>query len=113
MRRGVFLDRDGVLNRGVVRDGKLSAPFTPAEFEIAPGVPEALEKLHRAGFALVVVTNQPDVARGAAQRAQIDEIHRLVRAHLPVDDIRTCFHDDRDLCACRKPMPGMLYAAAV
>jgi D-glycero-D-manno-heptose 1,7-bisphosphate phosphatase len=113
MRRAVFLDRDGVLNRGVVRDGKLSAPFTVAEFEIVAGVPEALDTLRRAGFLLVVVTNQPDVARGRAERGQVQQIHSFVRAHLRVDDIRVCFHDDHDRCACRKPMPGMLYAAAV
>ena len=113
MRRAVFLDRDGVLNRGVVRDGKPSAPFTVAEFEIVPGVPEALDMLHRAGFVLVVVTNQPDVARGRAGSDQVHEIHRFMRARLRIDDIRVCFHDDHDLCACRKPLPGMLYAAAV
>jgi D-glycero-D-manno-heptose 1,7-bisphosphate phosphatase len=60
-----------------------------------------------------VVTNQPDVARGRATRAQIDAIHEVIRANLPLDDVRVCFHDDNDRCACRKPMPGMLYAAAV
>jgi D-glycero-D-manno-heptose 1,7-bisphosphate phosphatase len=113
MRKGVFLDRDGVLNRSVFRDGKPSAPFTVAELEIVPGVPEALDTLHRAGFVLVVVTNQPDVARGRVASDRILEIHRFMRSRLCIDDIRVCFHDDHHLCVCRKPMPGMLYAAAV
>ena len=113
MRRAVFLDRDGVINRGVVRDGEPFAPFSLAEFEILPGVPEALHKLRAAGFLLVVCTNQPDVARGQGTRAQVEAIHAALRATLPVDDVRVCYHDDPDECACRKPKPGMLVAAAV
>ena len=65
MLRAVFLDRDGVINRAVVRDGKPYPPASLAEFEILPGVPEALRELDEAGFLLIVVTNQPDVARGS------------------------------------------------
>jgi D-glycero-D-manno-heptose 1,7-bisphosphate phosphatase len=60
-----------------------------------------------------VVTNQPDVVRGSASRHQVEEIHSRLRQTLPVDDIRVCYHDDADGCACRQPSPGMLYAAAV
>jgi D-glycero-D-manno-heptose 1,7-bisphosphate phosphatase len=113
MRRAVFLDRDGVVNRGVVHEGKPFAPVSLEEFEIIPGVPEALAKLRAAGFLLVIVTNQPDVRRGAIAREAVDRIHAWVRSSLPVDDIRVCFHDDGDRCACRKPKPGLLCAAAV
>lgn len=113
MRRAVFLDRDGVLNRGVVRGDLWTAPFTLAELEILPGVPAALASLGAAGFDLVVVTNQPDVSRGQARKTDVDAIHAYMRATLPLDDIQVCFHDDEHRCACRKPMPGMLYAAAV
>lgn len=113
MRRAVFLDRDGVICREIVHDGRARAPFTVAEVDILPGVPEALNRLRRARFVLIVVTNQPDVVRGAASRHEIEVIHSRLRQTLPVDDIRVCYHDDADLCACRKPSPGMLYAAAV
>ena len=113
MRRAVFLDRDGVINREIFRDGHARAPWTVAEVEIIPGVPDALDRLRRAGFLLIVVTNQPDVVRGCASRHEIEAIRSRLRQTLPVDDIRVCYHDDADGCACRKPSPGMLYTAAV
>jgi D-glycero-D-manno-heptose 1,7-bisphosphate phosphatase len=113
MNRAVFLDRDGVLNGGVVRDGHPFAPSCLEEFSILPGVPEALQALRTAGYRLIVVTNQPDVARGLTTRANIDAIHALMRERLPLDDIRVCFHDDVDVCVCRKPRPGLVIAAAV
>lgn len=113
MTRAVFLDRDGVINRGVIKDGKPFAPFSVDEFQILPGVPEALSSLRAAGYLLIVATNQPDVARGHASRAAVEVIHAFMRRQLPVDDVRVCYHDDEDRCACRKPLPGLIYAAAV
>ncbi len=113
MNRAVFLDRDGVLNRGVTRDGRPWAPFSLAELEILPGVAGALTSLRAAGFQLIVVTNQPDVPRGFVSKGAVDSIHDYMRQHLALDDIRVCFHDDEHGCACRKPKPGLIYAAAV
>ena len=110
--RAVFLDRDGVINAAVVRDGKPYPPASVEVLEILPGVPQALADLKAAGFTLVVVTNQPDVARGTQTRAAVDAIHARLRAELPLDAIYACFHDDADHCACRKPAPGMLLDAA-
>ncbi len=106
--RAVYLDRDGVLNRAVVRDGKPYPPASPAELEILPGVPEALERLRRAGFRLVVVTNQPDVARGKTPLSTIESIHAHMAATLPLDAIEACLHGHDGECDCRKPLPGML-----
>jgi len=75
MARAVFLDRDGVINRTLVRDGKPYPPRNVGELEILPGVAEALKQLHNAGFKLIVVTNQPDVARGTQTRAMVEEIN--------------------------------------
>ncbi len=111
-RRAVFLDRDGVLNRAVVRDGRPYPPSAAAEVEVLPGVPEACATLRRAGFALVLVTNQPDVARGTRTRASVEAINALLRDRLGLDEVRACYHDDRDGCACRKPSPGMLLDSA-
>ena len=110
--RAVFLDRDGVLNAAVVRQGRPYPPIRVDDLEILPGVRPALEDLKRAGFLLVVVTNQPDVRRGAQTRAAVDAIHDRLRAELPIDAIYCCFHDDDDACGCRKPAPGMLLEAA-
>ena len=113
MKRAVFLDRDGVLNGLVMRNGQPTAPFLLDELQIAPGVPEALTALRAAGFQLIVVTNQPDVVRGNTEKTDVEAIHGFLRARLPLDEIRVCYHDDGDGCACRKPKPGMMYAAAV
>lgn len=113
VKRAIFLDRDGVINREIFRSGQAQAPFTLEDFEILPGVPDALDRLRGAGFLLVVVTNQPDVVRGLAVKHQVEAIHAHLRRTLSLDDIRVCYHDDADRCACRKPSPGMLYAAAV
>jgi D-glycero-D-manno-heptose 1,7-bisphosphate phosphatase len=113
MTRAVFLDRDGVINRSVIKEGKPFAPFLVDEFQILPGVHEALSILRAAGYLLIVTTNQPDAARGHGLRASIEAIHVFMRQQLPLDDVRVCYHDDQDRCACRKPLPGMIYAAAV
>jgi len=107
-RRAVYLDRDGVLNRAVVRNGKPYPPASPAEVEILPGVPDALSRLRAAGFRLVVVTNQPDVARGTTPLATIDAIHAEMARTLPLDAIEVCLHGLDGECDCRKPQPGML-----
>jgi D-glycero-D-manno-heptose 1,7-bisphosphate phosphatase len=111
-RPAMFLDRDGVLNRAVVRDGIPRPPASPAELEILPGVGDALNALKAAGYTLIVVTNQPDVARGTTPRRIVDEIHARLAETLPLDAILACFHDDSDGCECRKPKPGLLLQAA-
>lgn len=111
-RRAVFLDRDGVINRPVVRDGKPFPPATLDDLEVLPGVEGALHRLHAAGFRLVVVTNQPDVARRTQARSVVDAMHAQLASTLPIDDFRVCDHDDAAGCACRKPKAGLLEAAA-
>jgi D-glycero-D-manno-heptose 1,7-bisphosphate phosphatase len=109
--RAVFLDRDGVLNQAIVSGGKPGAPRTVDEFVIPPDRVASLNELKRRGFALIVVTNQPEVARGRQSIAAIEEMHRRLRAALPVDDVLACFHDEADRCQCRKPWPGLLLEA--
>src|SRR3989338_10814130 len=108
MRRAVFLDRDGVINRSLVRDGKPYAPTQASEFELLPGVAAALIRLRRAGFLNIVVTNQPDVANGKQRREDIDALHARLQVELAIDAFKTCCHVDADGCACRKPKPGLL-----
>jgi D-glycero-D-manno-heptose 1,7-bisphosphate phosphatase len=108
----VFLDRDGVINRAFVYDGKPCSPPTVEDLEILPGVPEALRDLKAHGYKLIVATNQPDVGRGKQTQESLDEMHRDLRAKLPLDDIFVCTHTEKDNCPCRKPLPGMLLEAA-
>jgi D-glycero-D-manno-heptose 1,7-bisphosphate phosphatase len=110
--RAVFLDRDGVINRAVIRDGKPYPPSSLAELEILSSVPDALLRLKRAGYLLIVVSNQPDVARGTTTQAQVEAINTRLREELPIDEFRMCFHDGHENCSCRKPKPGMLLEAA-
>lgn len=112
MNKAVFLDRDGVLNRAIVRDGKPYPPRNISELEILPGVEEALQTLHDFGYLLIVVTNQPDVARGMSSKKSVEEINGNLTSHLPIDDFKTCYHDDKDGCECRKPLPGLILNAA-
>ncbi|AYG62402.1 D-glycero-alpha-D-manno-heptose-1,7-bisphosphate 7-phosphatase [Rhizobium jaguaris] len=112
MAKAVFLDRDGVINRAIVREGKPYPPATVEETEILPDVAEALKRLKAHGYLLIVVTNQPDVARGTTSRETVEAINAYLSASLPIDEFRTCYHDSGDGCDCRKPRPGSLLAAA-
>jgi D-glycero-D-manno-heptose 1,7-bisphosphate phosphatase len=75
-------------------------------------VDRALTALKQAGFLLIVVTNQPDVARGTTQKKVVEAINLSLASKLPIDEFFTCFHDNVDDCECRKPKPGALLAAA-
>lgn len=112
MTKAVFLDRDGVLNQSVVPEGIPLPPACVGELEIYPDAADALHRLKQAGYLLIVVTNQPDIARGTQTRAVVDEINAAIAAALPVDEFVVCPHDNAANCACRKPKPGMVLEAA-
>jgi D-glycero-D-manno-heptose 1,7-bisphosphate phosphatase len=101
-----------VLNRPLVREGKPFAPTSLEQFELLPGVSQACSRMRERGLVVIVVTNQPDVARGVSSRELVERMHRKLRESVPLDDIRVCFHDSVDGCNCRKPRPGMLVDAA-
>lgn len=108
----VFLDRDGVINTAIIRERK---PYPPSKIEdvvFPPGTFEAIEILRSSGYLVIVVTNQPDVAKGIQSRETVEAIHSMIRQQLHVDDIKVCYHVDEDNCYCRKPKPGMILDAA-
>ena len=111
-RQAVFLDRDGVLVVPEFRDGRSYAPRTLEAFRLYDLAARDLGRLKEAGYLLVVVTNQPDVGRGIIAPSVLEGMHRRLAADLSIDMIRACIHDGKDGCACRKPKPGMLLAAA-
>jgi D-glycero-D-manno-heptose 1,7-bisphosphate phosphatase len=111
-RPAVFLDRDGVLNRCTVRDGIPHPPSSVEELEILPGVMEAMAKVSDRGLPLIVVTNQPDVARGTQTREAVERINQYLKGRLPIMEVYTCYHDTPDNCDCRKPKAGLLMEAA-
>lgn len=112
MKHAIFLDRDGVIIRALSRDGKPYPPSSVEEVEFLPAVRDCFEMPKRQGFTLIVVTNQPDVARGVQRQDVVERINRLIAEALPIDDIFVCYYDDRDACECRKPKPGMLLQAS-
>ncbi len=112
MVKAVFLDRDGVINANIERDGRPVAPSSITEFRVLPGVVEAVAQLKAAGFLVIVVTNQPDVATGRTTRTMVEAMHEEIKRQVPVDAIKVCYHVDADQCSCRKPRPGMLMDAA-
>lgn len=111
-KKAIFLDRDGVINKLVTRNGKAQAPYCLDEFALYPGVEEACLKLKNSNYLMIIVTNQPDVARGWVKMESVEIINNRIRELLPIDDIKICFHVNSDKCECRKPMPGMLLVAA-
>jgi len=114
--RCVFLDRDGVLNKAIVRNGTPYPPNSPEELELSSDAVGSCERLKQAGFRLVVVTNQPDVGRGKQTREVAEAINQRLVELIPVlDRVEVCFHagaEHGEPCECRKPKPGMLERAA-
>jgi D-glycero-D-manno-heptose 1,7-bisphosphate phosphatase len=108
----VFLDRDGVLNQVLLVDGTPHPPSSASELEIIASSVDACRQLRAAGYKLVVVTNQPDVARGTATITGVNAINDLVGVGVGIDEFVVCPHDDLDRCTCRKPAPGMITQAA-
>uniref|UniRef100_E6Q5T8 D,D-heptose 1,7-bisphosphate phosphatase n=1 Tax=mine drainage metagenome TaxID=410659 RepID=E6Q5T8_9ZZZZ len=112
LKRAVFFDRDGVLNAAVIRNGTPHPPASAEEVQIDPSAADGIARLHSLGFLAVVITNQPDVARGVQRRETVDEINALVQQRSNADALFTCFHDNDDHCDCRKPKPGLIFQAA-
>jgi D-glycero-D-manno-heptose 1,7-bisphosphate phosphatase len=112
MSPAVFLDRDGVLVRSPMMDGKAYAVRRLADFRLLPGAVASVEALRQAGFRIVVVTNQPDIGHGLVDGAVVEAMHERLSARLRPDAIETCPHRQDEACPCRKPKPGMLVAAA-
>ena len=111
MKLGVFIERDGVLNR-VRRNGQSQiAPSTLAEFQINYTALPLLSRLKSAGLLVFVTTHQPGISRGDLSRRELDRMHEQLRRKLPIDDLFLCAHDEADHCPCRRPKPGLLKEA--
>jgi D-glycero-D-manno-heptose 1,7-bisphosphate phosphatase len=112
MKKAVFLDRDGVLNRSILVNGVPKPPISISDIQILEGAIEAIEILKNHNFVPVVVTNQPDVARGITTQSNVEAINAFIGNALKIDHFYTCFHDDVDSCNCRKPKPGLILLAS-
>jgi histidinol-phosphate phosphatase family protein len=115
-KKAVFFDRDGVLVRTKVENGKVVTPSSLEEFEVEPRARELVALLRAKGFLIFVVTNQPDIARKKISSQVLEQMHERLCEYLGgpgiLNHIYVCPHDDPDGCDCRKPRPGMLLKAA-
>ena len=114
MKRAIFLDRDGVINKKAP-EGDYVTRWE--DFEFLPGIAEAIAEINRARIRVIVVTNQRCVAKGLVTSADLEALHRRMREVLAehgamIDAIYYCPHDVDPRCRCRKPSPGLLFDAA-
>jgi D-glycero-D-manno-heptose 1,7-bisphosphate phosphatase len=124
--RAVFLDRDGVLNELVYypEHGIIDSPFTPKQITLLPGVAQAINSFHDMGFKVVLVSNQPGIAKGHFSEEIFNQVRKKMKEELAkegafLDGEYYCFHHPeakierfRVECECRKPKPGLLLQAA-
>lgn len=108
----VVLDRDGVINEE--RDEPIA---TPEEWIPLPGSLEAIGRLHQAGIAVAVATNQSGLSRGLLELDQLHAVHRAMHDAVArhggrIEVVAFCPHAESGDCGCRKPAPGMLYTIA-
>ncbi len=111
MKSGVFIERDVLLNLAPTI-GQQKTPLRVEEFHVREDALAPIQRLKLAGYIVVVTTNQPEVSRGNLPRRELDLMHQIMRARLPVDDILVCPHDEEDRCPCRKPRPGLMHESA-
>ena len=111
MYKGLFLDRDGVVNHSVIRYNKPYAPLNIKQVKIIPAIKNVIKFAKKNGFKVFIITNQPDVSRGLTKKEKVEEINKFINKELcDVDYIFTCYHDNQDQCECRKPKPGAFIA---
>jgi len=111
MKKSVFLDRDGVINKVYIKDGLPRSPNSSNELKILPGVRESIIKLKKLNFICLMVTNQPNVSRKKIDKNSVIQMNNFLKNEIALDDIFVCYHDDSDNCNCRKPKPGLLLQA--
>lgn len=112
LKRAVFLDRDGVVNETFIREGKPYPPRQLSELKIFEDVASSVEAFHKAGFLVIIVTNQPDLSKGLLTLENLQSIHNEIQTKVKIDQIRFCPHEDYHDCSCRKPKAGMLLDAS-
>ena len=110
MKKAIFFDRDGVLNKLVKRDNGYFSPIKSYQFEIVPKAVDVLNYTKSKGFLNIVISNQPDISRGLLSEKDLIRMTDILKNKLPIDDVSYCIHDD-GMCECRKPLPGLIFSA--
>jgi D-glycero-D-manno-heptose 1,7-bisphosphate phosphatase len=112
LQKAAFLDRDGVINAALLENGKPRPPRRRSELQFLPGAIASIEKLMKNDYEVVVVTNQPDLARGALSHADLSAINDEISINTGISNFYICEHDEFHNCSCRKPKPGLIVQAA-
>ena len=112
LNKAVFLDRDGVLVKSIIKNRKGYAPRKLKDFKVYKDSSASVEKLNSLGFKIFVVTNQPDVRKKKISKRTLSKMHKILKKKVNIKKIYTCVHSLNEKCSCRKPMTGMLLKAA-
>lgn len=110
--KALFLDRDGIVIKSDIRNGKPYAITSINAMQLNPEIKEIINKFKADGYKIVIVTNQPDVGNGLVKKEVIEAMHARLLNELSIDLIEVCYHKQAERCECRKPNTGMFLAAA-
>ena len=110
--RAIFLDRDGIINKSKIVKGKPFPPLSLEEFEFNKGIKIFINTLDDKKFKKIIITNQPDFARGKTSKKNIEDIHAFILKHLSIDEIYTCWDSHDGVSDLKKPSPGLILKAA-
>jgi D-glycero-D-manno-heptose 1,7-bisphosphate phosphatase len=109
--KAFFFDRDGILNKSIIKNQKPYSPRFPNELKLNHKFLPFIKELKKKNYIIIVVTNQPDIKRGKLTKYSLKIINSIIKKYFLVDEIYVCMHDKVDKCNCRKPKPGMLKKA--
>ncbi len=110
--KAFFFDRDGILNKSIIKNHKPYSPRFPGELNLNRGLLSFIKKLKKRGFLIIVVSNQPDIKNGKLSSYSLNLMNSIIKKFFLVDEIYICTHGKNDNCECRKPKPGMLIEAS-
>ena len=110
-RKAIFWDRDGIINKIEVKDGKSLSPRKFEDFKIYPFIEGIFQECRNKDYLNIIFTNQPDISRNLMDPKELELMHAFLKKKLPITDIYVCPHSDNDKCFCRKPLPGMIKLA--
>lgn len=109
--KAFFFDRDGILNKSIIKNNKPYSPTTPDHLKLNKELVKFIKNLKKKNFIIIVITNQPEISRGKLSKFTSSIINNLIMRYFSIDAIYVCSHDDKDKCRCRKPKNGMLLQA--
>lgn len=107
-KKAIFLDRDGVVNIPIIKNGKSFAPRKLNDFKFYPYTKDNIQKLKNNNYMIFIITNQPDIGNNLLNKNILDQMHYRIKKYIPIDGISTCLHSQKDGCKCRKPKPKMI-----